>query len=142
MPETTSAIRLAPVVDDPMQQAWTSLSASERARFLDRAEGRLEEIKPYQLSIAALTAFAGSAINGSGMGAGKTFMAIFHAFLLNVRYVALIMPRRLFPTWLRALQQLKMEAVTIESAPDARHLSARIYKSAGPATGRPNLSSR
>ncbi len=122
---------LEPTSSSPDKSAlralWENLPAEVRNHYLNAAEGRLDSIKNYQLSIPALTAFKESAINGTGMGGGKTLMAIFHAFLIRARYVAVILPRKAFDTWKLEIARVNLECLTINGSADARALRKRIY---------------
>ena len=121
---------LAQLASDPAADAefvWHNLPPEVRARYYDKAEGRLAFIKPYQLETAAITAFKKSAINGSVMGAGKTIMAIMHAFAIKAYRTAIILPTRLMRTWEEECARLKVQCRRIEHAGDAHEVSKLFY---------------
>jgi hypothetical protein len=121
---------LAQLASDPAADAefvWQNLPPEVRARYYDKAEGRLAFIKPYQLETAAITAFKKSAINGSVMGAGKTIMAIMHAFAIKAYRTAIILPTRLMRTWEEECVRLKVHCRRIEHAGDAHEISKLFY---------------
>jgi len=117
---------LAPA--DDVRAAWNALPLSERLRYCDRAEGRLEFIKDYQLQLSARTAFKRSAINATPMGGGKTLQALMHAFAIDARRTFVVLPTRLFNTWRDECARVQIPCRIIRDASDAKDVRRLLWE--------------
>lgn len=98
----------------------------DKAQFLDWAEGRLNQIPHYQLHEAALGCLKKNIINNSIQGSGKTFMALFQAYAMNLKQVYIAAPTKLKNNWIKQCERLNLSIKNLNTITDIKNLDQKI----------------